>query len=686
MKDVLIFAGTTEGRRLSEYLVQAGIPHTLCVATAYGAQLLTEHPLCHIRCGRMDAAQIRQLLEATDFSAVVDATHPYAVCVTEQIQEALAGRELPYLRLVRACGAPQASQEQRLVYFASHEACAQALTAVHGKVLLTIGSKELAVYCADRQLRQRLLVRVLPAEESLRGCAAQGLDGRQLLAMHGPFSAELNEALLRQYDIRCLVTKQSGSAGGYEEKVQAAARCGIPLFVIGRPKEADCGGYSFDEVCARLEQLYHTPILQTSPMELTLAGSGMGAAAGLTVEVQEAIAQADILLGAPRLLEGFCPRIEKQPYYQAQQICPYLQQMQAAHPFTRLRVVILFSGDSGFYSGAQEVLRALRACVADESLTAQIRVLPGISSVAYLAACVGESYEQAAIYSMHGRRLSHLARRIRSEAKTFLLLSGADDVRWLGETLLRAGLSACSITVGSQLSYPNEHIETLTPEACAAAAWETQPGLYTCLIQNPQATKKRLTHGMADACFLRARVPMTKEEVREVSICKLRLHAGAIVYDIGSGSGSLAVEVAALSAEVFVYAIEKKAQAAALIQKNKEQFLLENIQVVEAAAPEGLEKLTPATHAIIGGSGGALESIVRTLYEKNPHMRVVLHAISMETLSAIQALLRAYPVCDEELVQLQVSRMKPVGSYHLMQAENPVWLCAFTFAGEGEYA
>lgn len=177
---------------------------------------------------------------------------------------------------------------------------------------------------------------------------------------------------------------------------------------------------------------------------------------------------------------------------------------------------------------------------------------------------------------------------------------------------------------------------------------------------------------------------MTKEEVREVGICKLQLYEGAVVYDIGSGTGSIAVEIAGLSDELQVYAIEKEPQAVSLIRKNKEKFHLENISVVEAKAPQGLETLKAPTHAFIGGSAGKLKEILEVLYRRNSHMRVVISAVSMETICQIREVMELYPMKGEEVVQIQVDRMRQAGKYHLMQAENPVFLFSFTFDGTGE--
>lgn len=186
---------------------------------------------------------------------------------------------------------------------------------------------------------------------------------------------------------------------------------------------------------------------------------------------------------------------------------------------------------------------------------------------------------------------------------------------------------------------------------------------------------------MTDGQFIRDRVPMTKEEIREVSICKLRLKDRAVVYDIGSGTGSVAVEIAGISDNLQVYALEKNQEAAVLIEKNIKKFGLQNISVVQAAAPEGLAGIPMAIHAFIGGSGGRLKEILRTLWQINPNMRVVVNAISIETICEMREILSVSmkDKIKEEVVQLQASRAKKAGSYHIMQSENPVWIFTFDF-------
>ncbi|MDE7415881.1 MAG: precorrin-6A reductase [Lachnospiraceae bacterium] len=685
MPEILIFAGTTEGRKLSEYLAEAEINHTICVATEYGEIVLRQHPLVKVHQGRMNQEQIEEFISNGKFNVVVDATHPFAKEITYNIQSALEemrqiGISILYLRLKRN---GIAERENGITYFETNEACVKALEDTEGNILLTTGSKELYKYCVSKGIKHRLYVRVLPSVESLSLCTEQGICGKQVIAMQGPFTTEMNEAIIRQYEIAYLVTKESGVPGGYQEKINAAKRTGAKIFVIGCPEEGE--GYSFSEICQKLEDMRGEKIQAKNQikknMEIILAGIGMGHVNGLTKEVERVISEADILLGAERMLNAVCSKAEKHPFYQAEQIIPYLHDIQNGNLFKEnKKVVILFSGDSGFYSGCQLLYAALEKEIAEERIKASLCILPGISSVAYLASCIGESYHDAAVYSIHGKKLYNLARRIKSSPKTFLITSGVKDINQLGELLTDAGMQKCEIITGYQLSYEEQRVERHTPLECMELKEE---GLYTCFVKNPYAIQRRLTHGIADGRFIRDRVPMTKEEIREVSICKLRLREKAVVYDIGSGTGSIAIETAGISDDIQVYAVEQNHEAVSLIEKNKKKFELQNVTVVESRAPEGLAGLPTATNAFIGGSGGRLKEILVSLRQMNPNMRVVVNAVSMETICEMREILSMDDIIkEEEVVQLQVSRAKKAGSYHLMQSENPVWICAFDFCDE----
>ena len=159
----------------------AGIAHTLCVATEYGEIVLKEHPLVKVHKGRMNQEEIEVYIKAGNFGAVVDATHPYAEVVTQNIKNAIQDMDIPYLRLKRESNVT--SSYEKIHYFKDSVSCAKALEKTDGNILLTTGSKELSVFAKFIDRKERLYVRVLPGIESLQLCMDCGIAGKQILAL-----------------------------------------------------------------------------------------------------------------------------------------------------------------------------------------------------------------------------------------------------------------------------------------------------------------------------------------------------------------------------------------------------------------------------------------------------------------------------------------------------------------------
>lgn len=675
MKKILIFAGTTEGRELTERLSQTGLFCEVCVATEYGEQVLEPSENVLVRQGRLTREEMTELFDQDAYLAVVDATHPFATVVTENIISSLQGRDIPYLRLARDVKTGKNTADCH--YYNSTEECAEALLKTEGTIFLTTGSKELAVFCQEESLKNRLVVRVLPGKESLELCYENGLEGKQIIAMQGPFTKEMNLATMHQYQVSCLVTKESGRTGGVDEKLQAAMEAGIPCHVIRKPGQSvSVQEYSLQEVYEKVLQLAGLPVPEKASLQIVLAGIGMGSGDSRTIALQKVLQQTDYLFGAARMIEGINPKKEKFAYYLLKDILPVLERIQKENTGLQ-RVCILFSGDTGFFSGCEKLYQGLKVLE-----NAKVTVLPGISSLSALAAGVGVNWSDVLIISAHGvekeKWIPKVLYGIRQGRKVFLLTSGPEDLQKVGEVLIKAKLSQqVSIHVGYQLSYPEEHIFAATAQECLEIQ---KSGLYVgLLIPEEGITKAQITPGWKDEAFLRDKVPMTKEEVREISIAKMGLTRDAVVYDIGSGTGSVALEMAALSPEIQVYAIECNPDAVRLIQENMEHAGIYNISLKEGMAPEVLSDLPTPTHAFIGGSRGNLKEILDALYAKNPEMRVVMNAISMESICRMQELLKAYPLKEYDIVNVSVSRAKKVGDYHLMQAGNPVMIFSFTF-------
>lgn len=664
MSEICVFAGTGEGRALLEFLAGQDVRVLACVATDYGMALLPKAGNIRISAGWLDADQMRALLEGRCFDMVVDATHPYAARASENIAAACAATGTEYLRLNRAdadvCGDAAVVD--------SIQGAARFLAEHPGNALLATGSRELMPYAGVEDYRERFYVRVLPMRASLEACEAAGFPASHVIAMQGPFSTELNAAMLRAVDARWLVTKASGDSGGFREKLEAARQANARCVVVGRPPQPE--GESLAGVVTRLSRRYGLRDVRS----IDVVGIGMGAAECMTLEAARALDACDCLIGAPRALEA-AARANKPAYarYAPEDILAVLN----AHPEYR-RAAVVMSGDAGFFSGAKKLLPLLEGH--------RVRVLPGLSSLQYLCARLQTPWDDVRAVSLHGREGSVVGEVLR-HGRVFALTAGADAVRRVCADLCDAGLAGARVTVGQRLSYPDEAI--LRGTARELAGTDCDP--LSALLIEYDARPAPLSVGLPDEAFERADgadgrpVPMTKSEVRAVSISKLRLTENAVVWDVGAGTGSVSVEAALLCPKGHVYAVERDAAAADLIERNARRHALRNLTVVRGSAPEVLKALPAPTHAFIGGSGGGLRGIVRAIFEKRPGARVVANAVTLET--ACELLRLADECCPEgaECVQLTVARGRKAGAYHMMTGMNPVWILAMQGRCADEY-
>lgn len=695
MKKVLVFAGTTEGRELAELLADSNIKCSVCVATDYALELMNDKRL-DVNCGRLTEEEMEVLMRDGKFDVVVDATHPYAQIVSQNVRQAADKESISLIRLRRSTE----SAEEGFVSFKTHEECSAWLSLQTGNILLTTGSKDLGSYAKNETIKNRLFVRVLPGEESIRLCTANGITGRQIIAMQGPFSAQMNECILREYSIDWMVTKISGHAGGFEEKIEAAKKAGVGICAILPPTENVCQTEISDaekkspmyicenvyDTAKKLESLLKEDILSKRSRKIILSGIGMGNTDGMTREAYHAFEEAEIIFGAERMLENLPGKGIKVPYYRADDIISYLIE----HP-QYTKVAAAFSGDSGFYSGAQSMKKALEEANEKGILKSETTILPGVSSVSALAARLGVSWNDAVLASIHGRR-ANVVNLVRKNTKVFLLLSGKNDFEMLVNKFREAGINHVKISAGYRLSYPDEKLFTFYLDEFETKLFDLPEGVYTCLIENEDCEEQILTPGIADEIFSRTKVPMTKNEVRVLSISRLELTKNAVVYDVGSGTGSVSIECARLSPDIFVFAIEQKEEAANLTKENAVRLgLSDQIVVINKKAPEGFEELPTPTHVFIGGSSGVLSDILSAIQKKlivkentkgktdkaSKGVRVVINAVSLETIAQITKLIQTYPVKHVQLTQIQASRAHKLGSYNLMQAQNPVLIASF---------
>ena len=660
MSEICVFAGTTEGRRLVEFLAGQNVRVLACVATQYGDALIPRGENVEISAQRLDRAQMEALLAERRFDLAVDATHPFAVEASETIAAACAATGTEILRLNRSAS----DSNGDIVAVDSIRGAADWLAAHPGRALLATGSKELAPYTAVEGYRERFFVRVLPMVSSLEACAAAGFPPAHIIAMQGPFSVEMNAATLRAIHADILVTKDSGSSGGFPEKLEAARQVGVRCVVIGRPAQRQ--GVDYADAVRLLKERFGLKDVR----RIDVVGIGMGAPETLTLEAERALQDCECVIGAPRMLEAV-ERFGKPGFAQ---IAPEkIAACIAEHPEYR-RIAVAMSGDTGFFSGTKRLLPLLEGH--------DVRVLPGLSSLQYLCARLNTSWDDVRAISLHGRAGS-VVPELRRWGRVFALTDGADAVRRLCADLIDAGMGDARLSVGQRLSYPDERILRGTAEELADA--ECAP--LSAVLAEYAVGPRPLPVGLPDEAFIRQigeggkTVPMTKSEARAVSISKLRLPEDAVVWDIGAGTGSVSVEAALLCSRGRVYAVECREDAAALIEQNARAFALRNLTVVRGTAPEALEALPAPTHAFIGGSSGNLRQIVAAVLERNPGARIVANAVALETVGELTAVADAFGFDAFEMLQLSVAKSRELGSHHLMTGLNPIWIAVMQKGG-----
>lgn len=396
-------------------------------------------------------------------------------------------------------------------------------------------------------------------------------------------------------------------------------------------------------------------------MKVYLIGMGMGNPGLLTERARQALSESSLVIGAGRLLEGLsCPGADIVEAVRTDDIMAVLEGSQAD------AVSVVFSGDLGFFSGSSLLYDRLEGF--------DVETVPGISSLSYFCAKTMTSYSDVHIVSVHGRQANAVG-AVQTHAKTFLLTGGALKVQDVCAELVQAGLEDVEVKVGERLSYPDERIVSGTASQLAD---ELFADLAVMLVENPHPIERpTVAPGLSDAAFVRGDAPMTKEEVRQLVISKLRLRPESVLWDIGAGTGSVTIEGAFAAARGKVYAVECDAGALDVLKANKDRFQLPNVHIVEGRAPLVLGGLERPDCVFVGGSRGDLAPIIRAVHTANPQARIVVSAITLETLAQLLACLREYGVDDAEIVQVSVSRAHVAGGYHLMKSENPIYIVSF---------
>ena len=393
-------------------------------------------------------------------------------------------------------------------------------------------------------------------------------------------------------------------------------------------------------------------------MNVTLIGMGSGQPENLTLQGLAALRQADLILGARRLLAVLpagCTE-NRAAAYRPDEVAELLQTSGAEN------AVLVYSGDTGFYSGASSMMEKL------EALGVRARVLPGLSSIQLLAAALGRPWQGWNLVSAHGRTCDPVAECMQGRP-TFFLTGGSEDPATLCAQLAAEGFGDVQAVVGQCLGTPEEKLFRGSVKELAVGRFNS---LSVLLVEAVEGLPRRAP-GLPDEAFERGDVPMTKQEVRAAVLAKLAVRPEDILWDVGAGTGSVSVELALAAPRGRVYAVECRPEGCALIKANREKFRTRNLVLVEGLAPAALSDLPAPDAVFIGGSKGSLAAIVDAALDKNPDACICVSAIALETLSAAVAALTAKGR-TVQVSQIAVSRAKAMGGLHLMMAQNPIYL------------
>ena len=387
-------------------------------------------------------------------------------------------------------------------------------------------------------------------------------------------------------------------------------------------------------------------------MKLDLIGCGCGPES-LSLEARAALDGAELVLGAPRLLElapeGAVCRAAKT----TKEILAALLETKAE------KVCVLFSGDCGFYSGARLLLPELEGW--------DVRLLPGLSSLQVFAARLKQPWQSWRLCSAHGVDCDTVA-AVCSGRPAFFLTGGKTGPAELCRELTEAGLGFLQCSVGEDLGMPEERISCGSAETMAQKRFAP---LSVLLVEPAPRTEKR-TPGIPDTAFQRAEgIPMTKQEIRAVALGKLAVGPEDCCWDVGAGSGSVGIELALQTRQV--WGIERDERALALAEENRRRFGAWNLRLVDGEAPDALESLPRPDAVFVGGSGGKLPEILRAIHGANPAARICVTAVTLESAAETVQTLRELGR-ETELCQIGVSRGRDLGERTMLLAQNPIFL------------
>ena len=395
-------------------------------------------------------------------------------------------------------------------------------------------------------------------------------------------------------------------------------------------------------------------------MKIAIVGIGMGNPDTLTRQVQEKLKSAQVIIGAKRIVESI-PR-ECLGRRISLVNCNEIYQAILENSTCEL-ICVAMSGDSGFFSGTTSLLPLLSAY--------EVEIMCGITSVQYFAAKIARSWNNVKLVSAHGTDCNILGEVMQSQ-ETFFLTGGKITPEQIIDELCNWGLADAMVFVGERLSYAKERIIQGHAEELRGEVFDA---LSVVWVIRKAFTKEHTYYGsIQDDAFIRGKVPMTKRDVRGAILSRLAPNEEDVIFDIGAGTGSVSIELALMKPRAKIYAVESNPEACTLIGENREKFSAYNIRLKEGLAPEALENLPIPDRVFIGGSKGNLREIIQFVLQKNKNAKIVISAVTLETLSEALRIMGECNIRDAEYVQISVTETRQVGQYHMLLPQSPIFL------------
>lgn len=402
-------------------------------------------------------------------------------------------------------------------------------------------------------------------------------------------------------------------------------------------------------------------------MKVEIIGAGPGGEQFLTVEARERITRADAVIATDRLYQALSHLNSNMVAKKLAEIPDAL--LAASRNSAVGSVAVLVSGDSGFFSLGKTLPGQLRDKFGESGISMEF--VAGLSSLQYFCSRLGISYEDARVISLHGRD-GDILPFVSYNPKVFALTGGEIKAHDAVKRLADAGMGLVRVSIGENLGCADERIVT----GMAEELYDEVFSDLACMIVRNDDFCRPYSY-IPDNAFVRSGgrqvVPMTKQAVRTLAIAALGINPGDVVVDVGAGTGSVSVEMARKAFEGAVYAVERDPAAIDLLRQNRLKFGAFNMHVVRADAPSGLERLPVPDKAFIGGSGRKLWKIMSLLFTRNSNMRMVVTAITLESLNTATEVFQSHGF-EPEISCINAAVAHKVGGYRMMKAENPVYI------------